>query len=255
MAEIGESRAAIAERAAREARLFVTERCQRQDLKAPPDASLDELAARYPIVQKFIELRSSAPEGQEIIQAVGTSPPVYSLHSGRVRAATYHDRGHASVWLLASEVHRAGDRKDAYPHVETLHDKGQLLPTVQDLERARRLRQHQVIPMIIAQLTAALEAARDDLGQEQVAFLPNGLTAAVVVQVPDETELAPVEYIWLAVDATRLENGSLQIVQGTLAPGDATPWEYRQDFPGRGPNRLELRFRAQHELPEDLPED
>jgi hypothetical protein len=37
-----------------------------------------------------------------------------SLHAGRYRAATWYDREHDAVWLLAAGIHRADSQEDFY---------------------------------------------------------------------------------------------------------------------------------------------
>jgi hypothetical protein len=109
-------------------RLSVTERCSREDLGIGADWH-DALGSN-PVLDAFVQRRSQLPEGQErIANLVGEiAAPVFSLHVGRDRAATWYDEEEEVVWLLA-----VASEHD-YDHFRRLATADRLLPTVDDYE-------------------------------------------------------------------------------------------------------------------------
>lgn len=111
-------------------RLAVTRRCLEEDLGLSPDE--DWRTADSELLRAFQERRSRHPTGSDgrIAEVSGfTSAPVYSLHVGRDRAATWYDQEEQIVWLLG--VGRAHD----YDYLRRLAERDRLLPTVEDYER------------------------------------------------------------------------------------------------------------------------
>lgn len=120
--------------------LAATCRCLTQDLNSPPaecDEPIEDLVTRHVVIMAFVEQRSQTPVGQERIRSVA-SPPCWSLHAGRFRAATWHDRASDMVWLLAAGIHREGSTDDAYRHFADLAASGCILPTADDVDRVLR---------------------------------------------------------------------------------------------------------------------
>lgn len=232
--------------------LAVTERCCSDDLKESRDEALDVMAKRHAIVEKFVTMRSQLAEGQETIRSIRGPLPVFSLHAGRQRGATAHDRTNSVVWLLGTKTHRADDRrKDSYPWLERLHAKGRLFPNEADYERLIRRRNEQAIPVLVSRLAAALAAARDAAGEPQTVLLPGGIAVTVMALQEPQEELAVLEQIWLAVDPRGLPPGWLAIIQAALSPDPETgAWQYTADFPGRPRRSSELRFEFWREVQE-----
>lgn len=228
-------------------RLGITERCSTDDLAEDPDADLLTVAEQHPIVDKFIALRSIAEEGQETIRSIKGPAPVFSLHAGRERGATVADSEHKVIWLLASRIHRGDDHSDAYEHAERLHDRGVLFPTQTDYERLFARRNNEVVPLLLSRVTAALARARQRPGTEHSIVLPGSLMMTLVCE--DDPGVG-MERLWMALDPRALEPKWLVLIQAALTPGDqAEPWLYTKHFPGRGPDRRELRFTCVHRAP------
>jgi len=232
--------------------LAVTARCCGEDLRADPEASLDELVESHPVVDKFVTVRGAHEDGQETIRSIHGPLPVFSLHAGRMRGATCSDRGHQVVWLLAAGIHRGGDRKDAYRVIEQLHAGGRLFPSEDDYRRLFRRRNAAAVPLIVSRMRAVTFAARDDPGRAQSVLLPGGVVASVLIEPrAEQGELPAVEEMWLSVTTEGLQPGWLPVIQGAVSIGDdPRQFEYTQDYPGRGPDRLELRFRYWQEVAE-----
>jgi hypothetical protein len=232
--------------------LAVTGRCCREDLDANPDATLEKLASASPLVAKFVSLRGLLEEGQETVRSIHGALPVYSLHAGRFRGATCHDRPNQAVWLLAAGYHRSGDRSDAYRFFATLHANGKLFPTEDDYVRLFERRNSLAVPLITSRVRAALFEAREDSPRPQSVLLPGGVVVTILVSLREASgELPAVDEIWLAVSTEGLQPGWLPLIQAAISidQGHRT-FEYREDFPNRGPNRRELRFRFWRETPE-----
>jgi hypothetical protein len=228
--------------------LGVTERCCAEDLKEDPDAALSEIAEQHAIVAKFIELRSLTVPGQETIRAIRGPAPVFSLHAGRQRGGTVADSQHKVVWLLASQTHREGDRSDAYAHIERLHARGALFPTETDYMRLFKRRNAEVVPLMLSRAMATLERAREHPDVAHTVLLPGALTMSLLVR-EERDESGEYEQLWLALDPRALEDKWLVLIQAALTSDEnVAPWEYTKDFPGRGPDRHELRFTCRHEV-------
>jgi hypothetical protein len=229
--------------------LAITERCCADDLGIDADLSLSDIADQHSIVDKFIALRIDRQIGQETIRSLRGTFPVFSLHSGRERGATAADPEHNVVWLLATGKHRAGDRSDAYAHFEQLHKRGELFPTAADYERLFERRNAETIPLLLSRVSSTYAQAHEHPGEPHTVLLPNGLTMTLFVEPLADEELAQVERLWLALDARALPRKWLPLIQAACTPGaEDRPWEYTSDFPTRGPNRSELRFKCWYEV-------
>lgn len=129
----------------------LTARCFRESFgfKIHPPYDFSALRSENSGIDKFFSLREPDPdggEGGERVQSV-TERPVFALHSGKMRGATWFDREqpHAIVWLLAFEQHdeRHKGSGDAYDIFARLEGQGRLYPVDVDyklLELARRAR-------------------------------------------------------------------------------------------------------------------
>jgi hypothetical protein len=229
-------------------RLAVTGRCRKDDLDERRPLSIDKLSERHKIVRKFVSLRGERAEGQEIVRSIRAAVPIWSLHWGRMRAATCEDRGYDVVWLLAAATHRAGDRSDAYEHFERLHSQQRLLPTADDYTALIKERNAEIVPRLVERAAAILEAARHEPETPQTTLLPDGVTLSVFVEnvgaVDHAADMPGIEEITVAIGTEGLKEGWLPLVLSVLAPTtEQANWEYCDDFPGRGPDRRELRFR------------
>ncbi len=159
----------------------VTARCEREDLLklvAVGSATL---------VEHFIKRRSIEPEPDERLKISGMGSPHYSLHSGRLRGATWYDSADDIVWLVAAGMHRSGERGDAYPYVLELEKKGHLAPTEDDriATRAHREAAARVQPLVAT--AHALRALRGELLKDpslgRLGYAgPDGLFAQVWVK-------------------------------------------------------------------------
>lgn len=235
------------------ASLAITERCCLDDLDVDADLSLRDIAQRQSIVEKFISLRTTDRGGQETIRSLRGPAPIFSLHAGRQRGATLVDKEFDVVWLLAVGMHRDGDRSDAYAHFEQLHKRDKLFPTAADYERLLKRRNAETIPLLLSRVRATYIQAREHPHEPHTVLLPNGLTMTLFVEplADEEPGLVQMEELWLALDANRLPRKWLTLIQAACTPGaEDRPWEYTEEFPTRGPNRSELRFRCWYEVQE-----
>jgi len=113
-----------------ENRLAVTARCLVEDIGLSRDADWEEESVRIAVLRAFRERRGQDPEGPERILSVRryVSAPIFSLHSGDDRAATWYDDVEDVVWLLGV------GREHNYEHLEGLARRGTLLPTYVDYD-------------------------------------------------------------------------------------------------------------------------
>lgn len=212
---------------------------------------LHEVAERHKGVAKFLQMRSQKPDGLEVVKGFPGPMAIWSLHAGRDRGLTAHDREYGVVWLLAFGIHRSGERSDLYKYAEILHDAGRLMPEKEDYERLLRRRNAKIVPAMLSRLAALQAQARAELGQTQTVRLPFGVV--VSLRIEQETQhsglLPGLETKWLAIETDRLQRGWLPIIQGALIAHAVPPvWQYTQEFPLRAPDLRELRFTCQHEV-------
>jgi hypothetical protein len=95
----------------------------------------------HQVIADFVKRRGTHPIGGELIKSLLPKLFAYSLHSGRYRAATWHQEAAGIVWLLAAHWHEQGSIDDSYPYFEQLLRAGRLLPDRSDIENvlAQRL--------------------------------------------------------------------------------------------------------------------
>lgn len=236
--------------------LRITARCCRDDLGLEPgEASFEELQSKWKIVRKFIDLRSSLPDGQETFRgALGSD--VFTLHAGRQRGATWYDREYRVVWLLGFGTHREGDHSDSYAHLERLDKRDQLMPSEEDYEALIVDREAQLLPTMVAEMRALLSGARATPGKVHSALLASGVAVSLYVYrvVEDDGGL---EEFHLAVSGKHLETRWLSVIRTALWPEDPNAsWEYTREFPVERPGaERELCFRHSHDLPPAAGED
>jgi hypothetical protein len=231
--------------------LAITERCCKEDLGVDPELSLEAVAKRHQIARKFVELRTASPIGQETIRSLRGTAPVFSLHAGEERGATVADAEYQVVWLLATGIHREGDRRDAYAHFKRLFDRDVLFPTEADYESLFERRNAATLPVLLSRVSATYARAREYPLQPQTVLLPGAVTLTVLVAPMPGDGLAEVEQIWMALNPRSLPKKLLPLIQAALTPGASQqPWQWVQDFPDRPPDRTELRFTCWYEVKE-----
>jgi hypothetical protein len=229
--------------------LRITARCCRDDLGVDPDkVSVTELKSKWKIVGKFVDIRSSLPDGQEPFRSAPGSN-VFTLHSGRQRGATWYDREYRVVWLLGFGTHREGDRDDSYNRIELLEERHQLMPTVEDYEALIRDRQAQLIPTMVAEVRTLLGRARSTPGQVHSTLLNCGVAVRLYVERLIEEDQG-LEEFHLAISTKYLERRWLSTIRTALWPeGPNANWEFSNRFPVDSDGAEdELCFRHWHEL-------
>jgi len=168
------------------AQLRISARCE-TDLA---DLGIEAAAA---IIEKFYEMRIAAPAAGE--RTVGLQQrPCTSLHAGRYRAVTWYDHARDTVWLLATGIHRADSREDAYTQAIALEHAGNLYPTDADHAllaaaewEARLTQEARALATLRDQALAAVDGvvrpytSADDLYAEIWAEVVDGLEEAEVV--------------------------------------------------------------------------
>src|SRR5581483_1459751 len=93
--------------------LRITQRCLRDDLGMPPNATFGDALA-HPVVQAFRNQRRQSPVGTKTIGPAAAANTIYRLgHTDDHRGATWHDEANRVVWLCAYRRHRSGEPADA----------------------------------------------------------------------------------------------------------------------------------------------
>ena len=162
--------------------LWITTRCLTDDLhlaSSPQDARKRQ--QEHPIVDAFVAQRSQNPAGQEPINLSSTGI-WFTLHRGRWRGVTTLQKTIGVVWLPGVGYHRADSRTDAYLHIRTLDQNGELRPTPEDyaaLDTWRVLRLAQDLVDVPPRL---IDQARRAPGQIVTAWLANRIRVRVSVE-------------------------------------------------------------------------
>lgn len=186
--------------------LRATLRCLLDDLHLSPTHAEGPFADEdHELVRKFIQLRSQDPRGTEKVQPLENASEVYSLHAGRWRGATWHDRTNNVVWLLAGGYHRSGERDDAYPHFKQLDAAGRLAPTEEDYELLFRLQEWTFAAAVVEEAADLLEEARAASAGEVRRVLGGTVPVSMSVLRGEDMEI-----VYLAV--------SMRLVEGELRP-------------------------------------
>jgi hypothetical protein len=237
---VGTSSPATAERdPAPDHDLAVTHRCIKDDLDANPDLSIGELAAEHPIVEKFRHLRSQSPIGQERVQAL-SGQEFFTLHAGRLRGATWHDRIRNAVWLVGVAVHRENSFDDAYKHFARLHRRDALLPDETDIDRLFEARNRQILPDALFQVESLLQLAKTSVSEEHTLILRDGTQVSIVVEADEaltersDWHLEAIIYVGVIPSVTMASSDLLQAMFATLVPTVTwEAWEYNNALPKR----------------------
>ncbi|MEX2457997.1 MAG: hypothetical protein WD770_03315 [Actinomycetota bacterium] len=153
-----------------------------EDRQKPPEEIGHE------VVRKFVAMRSQEPIGFEKIQPLTTLSDVYSLHAGRWRGATWHDRTHGVVWLVGARLHRSGDSDDAYPTFKALDAANELGPTEEDYRSLFDSRAETFVDEVMRVVPPLLGAARQQSPREVSASV-GGIAIAVATESHDGIEL------------------------------------------------------------------
>jgi hypothetical protein len=189
--------------------LAATCRCLTEDL------SLSSTSCRNPIeqlseirvIRTFLELRGLSPKGSETIQALQPKLTAYSLHSGRYRGATWHDRKAAICWLLAVGIHSEDSRGDAYAHFHNLQRTSRLLPTVNDVRHVLERRQPSFETVLLEEIPLLRGRAMEHPGRLFEA-VPGSRVAVRVVYENGHTGI-----LWVAI-SSRLTPGERTLPEG-----------------------------------------
>lgn len=188
------------------AALRVTVRCLVEDLGlSPNDAERLVTDVEHELVRKFLQLRSQDPRGTEKVQPLENASEVYTLHAGRWRGATWHDRTNGVVWLLAGGYHRSSERDDVYPRFKALDATGRLAPTKEDYELLFRLQEHTFAEAVVQEAGGLMEEARAATPGEVRRVLGGTVTVSLAVEPSGDMEI-----VYLAV--------SMRLVEGELHP-------------------------------------
>ncbi|MFN2490804.1 MAG: hypothetical protein ABR529_13940 [Actinomycetota bacterium] len=184
--------------------LRITTRCLVEDLEASRDAvDASESHLNHELVRAFVAQRSQDPAGVEKIQPIPTRREVYTLHAGRWRGATWHDRANNVVWLLAVGFHRSGEHSDVYPYVKGLAEAGRLLPSELDYQRLFEAQDRQVALYLGEDASTLARDAALHVGTERRAVLCGLVEVSALVEVADGMYC-----LWVAVSMS-LRNGSV----------------------------------------------
>ena len=188
--------------------LAATERCITRDLGLPSDTvalSPEGHASEHPLLAAFVEKRSSSPEGQETVENLQARIVAYSLHAGRWRGLTWHEREEGLVWLLAGRYHRSGEADDSYPHFRNL-TRDALLPSEADYERVFDRQSTEFAQSALDEVGALREAAANDPGMiisgqlggrigVRVAYVGESLEVGVNMQLYPGDQQIPSEWL------------------------------------------------------------
>jgi len=178
-------------------RLFlrVTVRCLDEDLDGTTasDAKRPVEQLEPDLVGKFVAMRSQDPTGTEKVQPLQNAQEVYTLHAGRWRGATWHDRENNAVWLLAGRLHRSGAPDDAYPYFKGLDADERLLPTEGDYELLFLAQARSFANDVMDQAPSIIDEARRRSPAEVEAVL-GAVPISVAVVAEDG-----MEFVYLAV--------------------------------------------------------
>jgi hypothetical protein len=172
--------------------LAATERCVEKDLGLP--ASVAALApaeqrAQHHLLEVFYERRAESPVGQETVEGLQAAIVAYSLHAGRWRGLTWHEREEAIVWLLAGRYHRSGERDDSYPHFRGL-SRAQLLPSELDYERVFERESATFAERVLSDVRALMERCAESPGTIIEGRISQRIGARVVRDAEGQLQVA-----------------------------------------------------------------
>lgn len=210
------------------------------DVSALSERTADEYRGAHDVVEAFVARRSQNPGGAETTRLPSsTSVVVFNLHVGRWRALTWHDQDDDVVWLLGAGWHESGSLDDAYEVLKRRDERGDLLPTEQDILDILPLAGPDFIAEVITQCSDLMARA---------CARPNGEVRAVIADVVDTSAFVEVvvvaaeelSEVWIAIrlpprerDDLRLPAEWLTLVVAALLP-EADPDQLRWQGPFSG---------------------
>jgi hypothetical protein len=143
-----------------------------EDLGQPADAPSDATANadRHPLVRAFVVERGQTTHGPDPLKcAWEMGAPVFTIHHGTSRGATWHHEALNVVWLLGiADAHN-------YDHLCDLAASDRLMPVAVDVERFVADHAPTFARALIEEVPALIELARGNAGQ-----IVEGLVAGTV---------------------------------------------------------------------------
>lgn len=142
--------------------LRITQRCLTEDLGQPADARNDATANadRHPLVRAFLAERGQTTHGPDPLKcAWETGAPVFTIHHGTSRGATWYHEALNVVWLLGiADAHN-------YDHLCDLAASNRLMPVAVDVERLVADLAPTFAEALIEDVPALIDRARQNAGQ------------------------------------------------------------------------------------------
>lgn len=188
--------------------LRITQRCLIEDLGLPVDAPADAAANtdRHPIVRAFLTERGQTTHGSDPLKcAWEMGAPVFTIHHGTSRGATWHHEPLDVVWLLGiADAHN-------YDHLCDLAASDRLMPDAVDVERFVADQAPTFARALTEEVPALIELARANAGQ----IIEGLIAGAVPVRLRMEPDgRAPL--LRVAIDQ-RLRPDGVRLPGGWLA--------------------------------------
>lgn len=188
--------------------LRITHRCLTEDLGQPVDGPADAAANtdRHPIVHAFLTERGQTTHGPDPLKcAWEMGAPVFTIHHGTSRGATWHHEALNVVWLLGiADAHN-------YDHLCDLAASDRLMPVPADVERLVADQAPTFARALIEEVPALIELARASAGQ----IIEGTIAGSVSVRLRmDPDGRAPL--LTVAIDQ-RLRPDSVRLPGGWLA--------------------------------------
>lgn len=141
--------------------LRLTQRCLTEDLRQPATAPADAGAHvdRHPLIRAFVKERGQTTHGPDPLKcAWEVGAPVFTIHHGTSRGATWHHEEVNVVWLLG-----IADAHD-YDHLCDLAEDELLMPTAEDVDRLLADRAPSFAEALTEDVPALIEMARANAG-------------------------------------------------------------------------------------------
>ena len=188
--------------------LRITQRCLIEDLGQPRDGPADAVANadRHPLVRAFVTERGQVTHGPDPLKCAWESgAPVFTIHHGTSRGATWHHEALNVVWLLG-----VADSHD-YDRLCRLAEANHLMPTEADVERLVSDQAPTFARALVEEVPVLIDLARQHAGQ-----IVEGLIAGTV---PVRLRIDPdgqAPLLTVAVDQ-RLQPEGLRLPGGWLA--------------------------------------
>jgi hypothetical protein len=142
--------------------LRITQRCLTEDLGQPAEASVEAAANvdHHHLVRAFVTERGQTTHGPDPLKcAWEMGAPVFTIHHGTSRGATWHHEALNVVWLLGiADAHN-------YDHLCDLAASDRLMPVAADVERLVADQAPTFARALIEEVPALIELARANAGQ------------------------------------------------------------------------------------------